>query len=47
MMPLINPFERAERSGHADRTFEAKFAGLRAAANTIRGPLFSRNRNRM
>jgi ATP-dependent DNA ligase len=47
MLTLINPVERAEPFDHAGWVFEAKFDGLRAAADTVRGRLISRAGNRM
>ena len=47
MLPLINPVPRAEPFDHPDWLFEAKFDGFRAAADTVRGQLISRNGNRM
>jgi ATP-dependent DNA ligase len=47
MLTLINPIKRAEPFDHADWVFEAKFDGFRAAADTVRGRLISRNGNRM
>jgi ATP-dependent DNA ligase len=47
MLTLINPIQRAEPFDHADRVFEAKFDGFRAAADTVRGQLISRNGNQM
>jgi hypothetical protein len=47
MLTLINPFKRAEPFDHPDWVFEAKFDGFRAAADTVRGRLISRNGNRM
>jgi ATP-dependent DNA ligase len=47
MLTLINPVERAEPFDHADWVFEAKFDGFRAAADTVRGRLISRNGNWM
>jgi bifunctional non-homologous end joining protein LigD len=47
MLTLINPVRRAEPFDHADWVFEAKFDGFRAAADTVRGRLISRNGNRM
>jgi hypothetical protein len=46
MVTLITPVERAEPFDHADWLFEPKFDGFRAAANTVRGRLTSRNGNR-
>jgi ATP-dependent DNA ligase len=46
MLTLINPVKRAEPFDHADWVFEAKFDGFRAAADTVRGRLISRNGNR-
>jgi ATP-dependent DNA ligase len=37
-LPCVRPF---------DRVFEAKFDGFRAAADTVRGRLISRNGSRM
>ena len=47
MLHLINPLRRPEPFGHPDWLFEAKFDGFRAAADTVRGQLISRNGNRM
>jgi bifunctional non-homologous end joining protein LigD len=47
MFTLINPLWRAEPFDRADWVFEAKFDGFRAAADTVRGRLISRNGNRM
>jgi len=47
MLPLINPVRRPEPFDHPDWLFEAKFDGFRAAADTVRGQLISRNGNRM
>ncbi len=47
MLTLINPIERAEPFDHADWPFEPKFNGLRAAADTVRAQLISRNGNRL
>jgi ATP-dependent DNA ligase len=47
MLTLINPTQRPEPFDHADWVFEAKFDGFRAAADTVRGRLISRNGNRM
>jgi bifunctional non-homologous end joining protein LigD len=47
MLTLINPVERAEPFDHADWLFEVKFDGFRAAADTARGRLISRDGNRM
>ena len=47
MLALINPVRLAEPFDHADWVFEAKFDGFRAAADTIRGQLISRNGNQM
>jgi ATP-dependent DNA ligase len=47
MLPWINPVQRAEPFDHADWVFEANFDGFRAAADTVRGRLISRNGNRM
>jgi ATP-dependent DNA ligase len=44
---LINLVERAEPFDHADWVFEAKFDGFRAATDTDRGRLISRNGNRI
>jgi ATP-dependent DNA ligase len=46
MLTLINPVWRAQPFDHADWIFEAKFDGFRAAADTVRGRLISRNGNR-
>jgi ATP-dependent DNA ligase len=45
MLTLINPTQRAEPFDHADWVFEAKFDGFRAAVDTVRGRLISRNGN--
>jgi len=47
MLSLINPVRRPEPFDHPDWLFEAKFDGFRAAADTVRGHLISRNGNRM
>jgi ATP-dependent DNA ligase len=47
MSALINPVRLAEPFDHADWVFEAKFDGFRAAADTVRGRLISRNGNWM
>jgi ATP-dependent DNA ligase len=47
MLTLINPVERAEPFDHADWLFEPKYDGFRAAADTVRGRLISRNGYRM
>jgi ATP-dependent DNA ligase len=47
MLSLINPVRRPEPFDHPDWLFEAKFDGFRAAADTIRGQVISRNGNRM
>ena len=47
MLSLINPIRRPEPFDHPDWLFEAKFDGFRAAADTVRGQLISRNGNRM
>ncbi len=47
MLTLINPVVRAEPFDHPDWVFEAKFDGFRAAADTVRGRLISRNGSRM
>jgi len=47
MLPLINPVLRAGPFDHPDWLFEAKFDGFRAAADTVRGHLISRNGNPM
>jgi ATP-dependent DNA ligase len=47
MLTLINPVERAEPFDDPEWLFEAKFDGFRAAADTVRGRLISRNGNRM
>jgi hypothetical protein len=46
-LPLINPVRLSEPFDHADWVFEAKFDGFRAAADTVRGRLISRNGNCM
>jgi ATP-dependent DNA ligase len=46
-LALINPVRLAEPFDHADWVFEAKFDGFRAAADTVRGRLISRNGNCM
>jgi ATP-dependent DNA ligase len=47
MLALVNPVALAEPFDHADWLFEAKFDGFRAAADTVRGRLISRNGNQM
>ena len=47
MLSLINPVLRAEPFDHPDWVFEAKFDGFRAAADTVRARLISRNGTRM
>jgi hypothetical protein len=47
MLTLIHPVKRAEPFDHADWAFEAKFDRFRAAADTVRGRLISRNGNRL
>ena len=47
MLALISPTRLATPFDHADWLFEAKFDGFRAAADTIRGRLISRNGNDM
>ena len=47
MYTLINPVARAEPFDHPDWVFEVKFDGFRAAADTVRGRLISRNGNSM
>jgi ATP-dependent DNA ligase len=47
MMSLINPVRRPEPFDHPDWVFEVKFDGFRAAADTARGQLISRNGSRM
>jgi bifunctional non-homologous end joining protein LigD len=47
MLTLIHPVKRAEPFDHPDWVFEPKFDGFRAAADTARGRLISRNGNRM
>jgi bifunctional non-homologous end joining protein LigD len=47
MLTLINPIPRAEPFDHADWLFELKFDGFRAAADTVRGRLISRNGDRL
>jgi ATP-dependent DNA ligase len=47
MLTLIKPVPRAEPFDHGDWLFELKFDGFRAAADTIRGRLVSRNGTRM
>jgi ATP-dependent DNA ligase len=42
-----NPIPRPEPFDHADWLFELKFDGFRAAADTVRGGLISRNGDRM
>jgi len=46
MLTLVNPVPRAEPFDHADWLFELKFDGFRAAADTARGRLISRNGDR-
>jgi hypothetical protein len=43
MLTLINPIPRPDPFDHPDWAFEAKFDGFRAAADTVRGRLISRN----
>jgi bifunctional non-homologous end joining protein LigD len=47
MQSLINPIPRPEPFDHADWLFELKFDGFRAAADTVRGRLISRNGDRL
>jgi hypothetical protein len=47
MLTLINPVPRPEPFDHADWLFELKFDGFRAAADTVRGRLISRNGDRL
>lgn len=47
MLTLINPIQRAEPFDNPDWLFELKFDGFRAAADTVRGRLISRNSKRM
>jgi bifunctional non-homologous end joining protein LigD len=47
MLTLINPVPRAEPFDHSDWLFELKFDGVRAAADTVRGRLISRNGDRL
>jgi bifunctional non-homologous end joining protein LigD len=47
MFPLINPIARLAPFDHPDWVFEVKFDGFRAAADTVRGRLISRNGNWM
>jgi bifunctional non-homologous end joining protein LigD len=47
MLTLINPVPRAEPFDHPDWVFEPKFDRFRAAADTVRGWLLSRNGARM
>jgi hypothetical protein len=47
MFPLINPVARTTPFDHPDWIFELKFDGFRAAADTVRGRLVSRNGNCM
>jgi bifunctional non-homologous end joining protein LigD len=47
MLTLINPVEQTEPFAHPDWVFEAKFDGFRAAADTVRGRLISRNGHRL
>jgi ATP-dependent DNA ligase len=47
MLTLINPVPRAEPFDHGDWLFELKYDGFRAAADTVRGRLISRNGSRM
>jgi len=44
---LINSVPQTEPFDHPDWLFEAKFDGFRAAADTVRGQLISRNGHRM
>jgi bifunctional non-homologous end joining protein LigD len=46
-LTLINPIPGPEPFDHADWLFELKFDGFRAAADTVRGGLISRNGDRM
>jgi bifunctional non-homologous end joining protein LigD len=43
MITLINPVSRATPFDNSDWIFELKFDGFRAAADTVRGRLISRN----
>ena len=47
MLTLINPVPRAEPFDHGNWLFELKFDGFRAAADIVRGRLFSRNGDRL
>ena len=47
MLTLIIPVPRPEPFDHADWLFELKFDGFRAAADTERGRLVSRNGERL
>jgi bifunctional non-homologous end joining protein LigD len=47
MFPLINPILRTTPFDHPHWIFELKFDGFRAAADTVRGRLISRNGSRM
>jgi bifunctional non-homologous end joining protein LigD len=47
MQTLINPIPRSEPFDHAEWLFELKFDGFRAAADTVRGRLISRNGDRL
>jgi bifunctional non-homologous end joining protein LigD len=47
MLTLINPAPRAEPFDDGGWLFELKFDGFRAAADTVRGRLISRNSSRM
>jgi bifunctional non-homologous end joining protein LigD len=47
MLTLISPIPRPEPFDHADWLFELKFDGFRAAADTVRGRLVSRNGERL
>ena len=47
MLTLINPVPRPEPFDHSHWLFELKFDGFRAAADTVRGRLISRNGDRL
>jgi bifunctional non-homologous end joining protein LigD len=47
MLSLINPVARTEPFDHPDWLFEVKFDGFRAAADTVRDRMISRNGNWM
>jgi ATP-dependent DNA ligase len=47
MLTLINPVKRAEPFDDPDWLFEPNFDRFRAAADTVRGRMISRNGSRM